>query len=114
MASPPCTDSTGKDRSISEAHENIDNDLDYDLSNGQVPQGYEKHGVRGEPVYAAGAGFDSTTNTGRFQLAPTSPGAGAGQPLPNFSQGSTGNAPDIGAHQRGDPPMRYGVEAATR
>ena len=85
------------------AKQNTDNDFDYDLFNGRVPQGQEAHGVRGEPVYAAGAGFDPATKTGRFQLAPASPGAGAGQPIPNFSDGYTGPAPDIGAHQRGAP-----------
>ena len=97
--------------SASEARQNIDNDFDYDLCNGRVPQGQATHGVRGEPVYAAGAGFDPATRSGRFQLAPTSPGAGAGQPIPNFSDGYTGPAPDVGAHQRGAPPMRYGVDA---
>ena len=38
--------------------------------------------------------------------------AGMGQPIPNFSDGYTGRAPDIGAHQRGAPPMRYGVAAS--
>ena len=52
--------------------------------------------MRGEPVYAPGAGFDPATKTGRFQLAPDSPGAGAGQAIPNFSDGFTGKAPDIG------------------
>jgi hypothetical protein len=42
-------------------------------------------------------------------LAPDSPGAGAGVPIPNFSDPYTGPAPDIGAHQRGAPPMRFGV-----
>ena len=102
---------TPQNRSASEAKQNIDNDNDYDLYNGQIPQGHEAHGVRGEPVYAADAGFDSATNTGRFQLVPSSPGAGAGQPIPNFSDGHTGPAPDMGAHQRGAPPMRFGVDA---
>ena len=102
-----------ENRSASEAKQNIDNDFDYDLYSGRIPAGQEAHGIRGEPVYAAGAGFDSATKTGRFQLAPTSPGAGAGEPLPNFSTGYTGAAPDIGAHQRGAPPMRYGVDAGT-
>ena len=48
----------------------------------------------------------------KFQLAPSSPGAGAGQPIPNFSRGDTGPAPDISAHQRGTPPLRYGVAAS--
>jgi len=102
---------TPQNRCASEAKQNVDNDFDYDLYNGRVPQGQETHGVRGEPVYTTGAGFDPATKTGRFQLAPSSPGAGAGQPIPNFSDSSTGPAPDIGAHQRGAPPMRYGVDA---
>ena len=98
-------------RSASEAKQNVDNDFDYDLYNGLVPKDQEKHGVRGEPVYDTAAGFDPATRTGRFQLAPASPGAGVGQPIPNFSDGYTGAAPDIGAHQRGAPAMRYGVNA---
>jgi hypothetical protein len=99
--------------SASEAKENVDNDFDYDLYNGRIPAGQEEHGVRGEPVYAAGAGFDAATGTGRFQLAPSSAGAGAGEPIPNFSDGYTGPAPDVGAHQRGAPPMRFGLAAGT-
>lgn len=96
-------------RSISEAEQNTDNDFDYDLYNGRVPDEHEEHGIRGEPVYQTGAGFDATNNTGQFQLAPSSPGAGAGEPLPNFSGEYSGSAPDIGAHQRGAPPLQYGV-----
>lgn len=98
-------------RSVSEADQNIDNDFDYDLYNGRVPAGHEAHGIRGEPIYAKGAGFDPVTSSGCFQLDPSSPGAGAGQPIPNFSQGYLGSAPDVGAHQRGTPPMRFGVAA---
>jgi len=97
--------------SASENRQNTDNDFDYDLYNGRVPKGQEAHGVRGEPVYAAGAGFDPTTKTGRFQLTPNGPGAGAGVAIPNFSDGYTGPAPDMGAHQRGLPPVQYGVGA---
>ena len=97
--------------SASENKQNADNDFDYDLYNGRIPKGQQAHGVPGEPVYAANAGFDPATKTGRFQLAPDSPGAGAGQSIPNFSNGYTGRAPDIGAHQRGAPPMRYGITA---
>ncbi len=98
-----------EDRSISEARQNVDNDFDYDLYSGRVPEGHEAHGVRGEPIYAAGAGYDPETRTGRFQLAPESPGAGAAEPIPNFGDGFRGEAPDVGAHQRGAPPMRFGV-----
>ncbi len=99
------------DHSISSARQNVDNDFDYDLCNGRIPEGHEARGVRGEPVYAPGAGFDPATKTGRFYLAPGSPGAGAGQCIPNFSEGASGNAVDIGAHRRGAPPLRYGVAA---
>ena len=93
---------------------NIDNDYDYDLFNGQVPEDQEAHGVRGEPIYAAGAGLDPATRSGHFQLAPESPGAGAGQAIPNFGDGFAGEAPDVGAHQRGTPEYRYGVGAGQR
>lgn len=105
---------TPQGRCLSNAKQNIDNDYDYDLYNGQILPDQERHGVQGEPVYAAGAGFDPATRTGRFQLAPDSPGARAGQVIPNFSDGYTGKAPDIGAHQGGAPPMRYGVGAKQR
>jgi hypothetical protein len=97
--------------SASAAKQNANNDFDFDLYNGRVPSGQEAHGVQGEPIYAADAGFDPATKTGRFHLAPDSPGASAGQPIPNFSHGYTGKAPDIGAHQRSAPPIRYGVSA---
>jgi len=97
--------------SASDNKQNTDTDFDYDLYNGRIPQGQESHGIRGAPIYATGAGLEPTTNTGRFQLAPDSPGAGAGQPIPNFNDGFAGKSPDIGAHQRGAPPIRYGVNA---
>jgi hypothetical protein len=97
--------------SASDHPRNTDNDFDFDLCNGRVPASQEAHGVRGEPVYVEGAGFDPASNTGTFQLAPDSPGAGAGIPIPNFGDGYAGKAPDIGAHQRGAPPIRYGVRA---
>ena len=100
--------------SASDNKQNADTDFDYDLCNGRIPPSQEAHGIRGEPAYAPGAGFDPATKTGRFQLTPDSPGAGAGQPIPNFSDGSTGKAPDIGAHQRGTRPIQYGVRASQR
>ena len=67
--------------------------------------------MRGEPAYEAGAGFDWATKRGVFRLEGGSPGAGAGTPIANFSDGYSGAAPDIGAHQRGTPPMNFGVTA---
>jgi hypothetical protein len=99
--------------SASNNRRNTDNDFDYDLYNGRVPQGHESHGVRGEPIYEVDAGFDPAEKTGRFQLTTTSPGAGAGVPHPNFSAGYTGPL-DMGAHKRGAPPMHFGVGAKSR
>ncbi len=97
--------------SISAAPQNVDNDFDYDLFNGRVPEGHEKHGIRGEPAYVSNAGFDPKTKTGIFQLEATSPGAEAGVVIPNFTPPFSGKAPDVGAHQRGAPPLRFGVSA---
>jgi hypothetical protein len=105
---------SAKGHSASPAADNIDNDFDYDLFNGQVPEKHEAHGVRGEPKYVDGAGFDERTRTGRFQLAPGSPGVEAALPIPNFTRPFTGKAPDIGAHQRGESPLTYGVGARPR
>lgn len=98
-----------RDFSASANERNADNNFDYDLFNGRVPPAQEVHGIRGEPLYEAGSGWDEASRTGRFRLAPESPGAGAGQPLPNFSP--TGRPVDPGAHLRGEPPMRFGVAA---
>ena len=67
-----------KNHSLSNNRANIDNSYDYDLFNGQCPPEHEAHGIRGEPVYVEGAGFNGTSKTGRFHLSDNSPGAGAG------------------------------------
>ncbi|MBI3854176.1 MAG: right-handed parallel beta-helix repeat-containing protein [Planctomycetes bacterium] len=90
---------------------NVDNSYDYDLFNGRIPEGVEAHGVRGEPVYAEGSGFDAATGKGSFRLAPGSPGAAKGEVIPNFSDGFAGTAPDLGAHFRGEPHLQYGIRA---
>lgn len=105
---------SSRDWSASAAKANADNDFDYDLYNGRIPDGQVIHGVRGEPVYLPQAGFDVVTKTGIFQLAPGSPGTAAGQFIPNYSGTIAGGAPDIGAHQPGDTPRRFGVSAAQR
>jgi hypothetical protein len=100
--------------SASDNKANIDNDFDYDLVNGRIPATQEHHAIKGEPIYVEGAGFNAETRTGNFQLAPNSPGVAAGEPIPNFSYGYTGKAPDLGAHQRGAPPLQYGIHATQR
>jgi hypothetical protein len=89
------------------------NDLDYDLVNGSVLAypGAEANGIVGTPVYAAGHGW-SSESAGLYQLAPASPGYDGGVRLPNFNDGFTGAAPDIGAHEAGRAPMRFGAAAA--
>jgi hypothetical protein len=99
------------DWSASDNPRNQGNDFDYDLYNGRVPANQEIHGIRGEPEFAPGSGFDQSTKQGRFALSEYSPGAGAGEPIPNFSTGYRGAKPDLGAHQRGAEPITYGVKA---
>jgi hypothetical protein len=42
-----------------------------------------------------------------YQLAPSSPGYGAGVRIPNFNDAYA--APDFGAQQSGAPAMKFGV-----
>jgi hypothetical protein len=100
---------TTRSWSASANQRNVDNDFDYDLCNGRIPEGQETHGTKGEPMYDVKAGYHPATKTGSFQLATNSPGKNAGQVIPNFSNGYAGSAPDIGAHQHGTPPMQFGV-----
>jgi hypothetical protein len=84
------------------------NDLDYDLYNGTNDAGGQANGIKGVPVYAPGSGIDMS---GMYQLAPGTPGFDKGVRLPNFNDGFQGAAPDIGAHEAGTPPMKFGVNA---
>ena len=90
------------------------NDLDYDLVNGSVTAyaGAEANRVVGVPIYAPGNGWISEGG-GMYQLAPSSPGYDRGAVLPNFNDGFTGAAPDMGAHEAGLPAMRLGVNAGS-
>jgi len=88
-----------------------DNDFDYDLANKGVPAGHESHGIKGIPAYVSGAGFDFATKIGNFQLDKTSVGYDAGELIPNFSDGYTGVAPDMGAHENGWAVLAFGVNA---
>jgi hypothetical protein len=90
------------------------NDVDYDLYNGKIDvAGGEAHGIVGTPTYLPGHGW-AAEDRGLYQLAPGSPGQGKGVPLPNFSDGFAGAAPDMGAHQSGAPAMRFGAKAGTK
>ena len=92
-----------------------DNDFDYDLYNGLIYWGadiFEKNGIQGKPVYGNTRGFDRSTGTGQFYLKDGSPGYDAGQLIPNFNDDYIGKAPDIGAHEAGEAPMEFGVQAS--
>ena len=56
----------------------------------------------------------STERFPMYQLAPNSPGFDQGLVIPNFSDGFTGSAPDMGAHEAGTPAMKFGVDAGTK
>jgi hypothetical protein len=88
-----------------------DNDFDYDLISGRHPSGQEKHGIAAIPDYTADAGFDFTTKTGNFQLTLGSLGRDKGVVIPNFCDDYTGSGPDMGAHEIGTEPMKFGVSA---
>ena len=71
-----------------------------------------RHGISGAPAYSSDFTLPSAANgyTGIFTLASTSPGRGQAAALDNFNAG-TGS--DVGAHQSGTPPMKFGVAAAS-
>ena len=103
---------SGDTHSISTARTSTDNDFDYDLlSAGRYPTDQEKHVIKGKPVYLPGCGFSFDSKTGSFQLAPGSPGFGKAVVIPNFCEPRNGQAPDVGAHQTGTPPMVFGIKA---
>jgi hypothetical protein len=89
--------------------------FDYDLYNGILARvstsEHELRGIVGVPTYTADVGFDEETLRGIFTLASSSPGYDAGEIIPNFSDGYTGAAPDMGAHEAGTPPMEFGPNA---
>jgi len=91
------------------------NVFDYDLYNGRFKlyAGAEPHGIHGEPAYLPGNG-DEAGASGRYELAPGSPGFDAGVWIPNFDDGFTGAAPDMGAQESGTPPLEFGVNAGRR
>lgn len=93
--------------SIADKQRDPSNDFDFDLYNGRlnVLPGQEPNGVHGTPVYGGRAG------EGTWALDPSSPGFDAGVVLPNFSDGFSGVAPDMGAQEAGTAPMQFGVDA---
>lgn len=85
---------------IRETGRGAPNDFDYDLFNGRlkVEGAAERHGVRASPGFERGE-----------RLARGSPGIDQGARLPNFNDGFVGKAPDMGACERGAPPLPAGL-----
>jgi hypothetical protein len=85
------------------------NDLDYDLYQGTLKNlpDQEAHGIADMPVY------DPTHFSGAFAQvtqAEGSPGLDAGIAVANFNDDAVG-LPDMGAQERGAPPLEFGVNA---
>jgi hypothetical protein len=94
-------------KSITDRKKDPLGDYDYDLYSGEITaaEGAEPHGIHADPIYDPGNG------KGEFALDSSSPGYDAGVVLPNFNDGFTGSAPDMGAHESGTPALEFGVEA---
>lgn len=105
-----CLDTGG---SVNDFQFDPQGNYDYDLHNGVIiaAPGNEIHGVQAVPVYAQGPTLCRVDGEGTFQLASSSAGRDDGILLPNFNDGYTGSAPDVGAHEAGKPPMQFGVNA---
>jgi cysteine-rich repeat protein len=91
------------------------NNLDYDLHNGRIilagtTNVVGSHRRVGSPTYAPGHGAASGDG-GSYSLQPGTIGYDHGEVLPNFSDGYTGAAPDMGAHEAGTPRMQFGPDA---
>ena len=78
----------------------------------QFPPGSQENGLVGTAEYREGHGWDGGDGSGRYQLANDSLGIDAGERLPGFNDGFSGKGPDIGAHEVGSPPMKFGPGAA--
>ena len=87
-------------------------DADFDLYNGRLANAGrrgEAHGFSGTPIYAtSGTSYPARAEQGDFSLAPRSPGYGSAERIPNFNDAYA--RPDVGAHQSGTPPMKFGLE----
>jgi hypothetical protein len=96
------------------------NDYDYDLYNGTCGAEYpscgshESNGISGtEPSYDPTPTYNLAAPGGKgtFSLKAGTPGHDDGVVIENFNDGYEGNAPDIGAHERGLDNMEFGVTA---
>jgi len=80
-----------------------------DMYNGTTGDTTVANGIKATPQYASGHGWQSEAG-GNYQLAPGTPGVGAGTKVPNFNDGVA--TPDVGAHQSGTGAIKFGVAAS--
>jgi hypothetical protein len=80
-----------------------------DMYNGTTGDTTVASGIKATPTYAPGHGWQSEAG-GNYQLAPGTPGVGAGTKIPNFNDDAA--APDVGAHQSGSAAMKFGIAAS--
>lgn len=96
---------------IKDHNQSATNSFDYDLYKGSINAvaGSESNGIDGTATYVSTWGFNDATSTGVFNLDSSSLGFDDGEVIPNFNEGYNGSAPDMGAHEGGEPPLQYGV-----
>ncbi len=87
------------------------NEIMNDMYNGTAGDASIVNGINAAPTYAAGHGWQSEAG-GNYQLASGSPGYDRGARIPNFNDGFTGAAPDVGAHEGATASMKFGIAAS--
>ncbi len=91
--------------------EDTDNDFGWDMYNGN-PGAPITNGIRATPTYAPGHGWQAEAS-GNYQLQAGTAGYDQGTRIANFNDTFLGAAPDIGAHEGGLGPMRFGIAASS-
>ncbi|MCJ7740629.1 hypothetical protein MUP32_04930, partial [Candidatus Microgenomates bacterium] len=99
--------------SVRDSTKSSSNDYNYDFYNGKITasSNAEQNGITFTNPGFAVQSFDRATGKGSFYLNSTSGGFDKAVLLPNFNDGYTGTAPDMGAHEANTPPMEFGVNA---
>jgi len=112
------TDTNG---SVVAGGSNSHDDFAYDAYNGRIEDIAEGtpsfHFAAGQLFYQPGNGPSSVPalgggGVGNYQLGAGSTGLDVGFPIPNFSDGFVGSAPDVGAHESGSASMTFGISAS--
>ena len=86
------------------------NEFERDMFNGPAGAAVTS-GINAAPTYQAGNGPASEAG-GMYALATGTPGHDQAVPIANFNDSFVGAAPDVGAHEAGAPPMKFGIAAS--